>query len=151
VLLEDVLLVLGLIDTVMPDSLPGWEVAVIVVEAAVGSIHCRVLLAAYTHWDMCVPLGEVQLMYMKPVVKAKIIGGCTANHRYRYHQTAVFSHSHSPQVGMFTCFKSLLTLFQTEQTSRPEMCCLRVMLCVSVFPEKSSESVRAFPSRVQLY
>lgn len=62
--LVGVKLPLRLVDSVMPDSLPSGNDAVFVGEAVV-SIH-RVLLAANTHCDMCVPLAEVQLMKMKP-------------------------------------------------------------------------------------
>ena len=44
-----------------------------------------------------------------------------------------------------------LTWFLTEQTRSPSMSCLRVMLSVSWFPERSLSSVSVCPPRVQLY
>lgn len=123
----------GLTDTVMPVSLllVGFG---IVVGAVVGSIH-SVLLAANTHFDMCVPLDKVQLMKMKPVGKrnrsTKADVQSDQKHQCQHHRAVFNSCSHSPQLDMLSTLETLLTEFLTEQTRRPETSCFRVMLLVS--------------------
>ena len=59
--------------------------------------------------------------------------------------------SHSPQVDILLRISKWLTWLLTEQARIPETFCLRVMLSVLWFPERSLFSVSVCPSRVQLY
>lgn len=135
----------GLIDTVMPVSLPS----VVGVRAVVGSGH-RVLLASNTHCFMCVPL-EIHSMNMKPMGKKQISDWCTVHHQHHNNQPVFLSRSHSPQVDMLFSSETRLTWLLTEQTSSPETSCFRVIFLLSLFPERSWVSVSVRPSRVQLY
>ena len=98
---------------------------------------------------MCVPLIKVQSNNVKPMRNKQISDWCTVNHQCHNHQSS--SCPHSPQLDLFASFETLLTWFLTEQTSCPETSCLRVMLLLSLFPERSWASVSVCPSRVQLY
>ena len=120
----------------------------LVVGAVVGLIH-SVLLASNTHSDMCVPLGKVQSMNMKPMNKER---SCMTDVMTpSWLPSYLSSCCHSPQVEILSPLETLLMWFLTEQTRCPETSCFRVMTLVSLFPERSSASVTECPSRVQLY